>query len=96
MHAKNDLRLDKPHEMGACILTFESINKDNPLATNQTIVMIANVFENVHAPIDISSSISNFFQNMDINVQHFSNAILLKTFYIPPHFNTVVVVLNWL
>ena len=75
MHAKNGLGLVKPHVMGACILTFESINKDNPLATNQTIAMIANVFGNVHAPIDISCSISNFFQNMDCNVQHFSNAI---------------------
>ena len=40
MHARNDLKLDKPHEMGACILTFESINKDNPLATNANIALL--------------------------------------------------------
>ena len=85
MHAKNGLGLDKLHEMGACTLTFESINKDNPLATNHTIAAIANVFGNVHAPICISCSLfdvneqpkyfhapfQTFFQNMDINVQHF-------------------------
>ena len=63
MHAKNDLKSDKPHEMGACTLTFESINKDNPLTTNQTIAAIANGFGNVHAPICISCS------HFDINEQ---------------------------
>ena len=57
MHAKNGLGLDKPHVMGACILTFESINKDNPLTTNQTIAAIANDFGNVHAPFHTFSEI---------------------------------------
>ena len=40
LHAKNDLKLNNPHDMGDCILTFESINKDNPLATNANIALL--------------------------------------------------------
>ena len=36
----NDLKLNNPHDMGDCILTFESINKDNPLATNAKISLL--------------------------------------------------------
>ena len=62
--------------MGACILTFESINKNNPLTTNQTTAIIANVFGNVHAPICISCS------HFDINEQyHESIQIVFQNYF---------------
>ena len=72
MHAKNGLGMVKPHVMGACILTFESINKDNPLTTNQTIAAIAN---------DLETFMLHFklFPKYGHKCQAFSNTILMNS-----------------
>ena len=72
MHAKNGLGMVKPHVMGACILTFESINKDNPLTTNQTIAAIAN---------DLETFMLHFklFPKYGHKCPAFSNAILMNS-----------------
>ena len=72
MHAKNGLGLDEPHVMGACILTFEFINKDNRLTTNQTIVAIAN---------DLETFVLHFkrFPKYGHKCPTFSNAILMNS-----------------
>lgn len=72
MHAKNDVKLD---DIGACTLTFEAINEDNPLTTNQTIATIANLFHTfskfgkVHAPICISCSHFNVNEHFNESIQ---------------------------
>ena len=69
MHAKNVLKLDKPHVMGTCILMFESINKDNPLTTNLTIAR-ANFTLNdpyhkfIQNPKSIQNRVSKMFQTI--------------------------------
>ena len=69
-YAKDDLKLDKQHEMGVCILTFESINKYNPLSTNQSIATISKGFRNVHDPIYISCSYLNINEQFNESIQN--------------------------
>ena len=84
---QSDIR--EQNQCRSCILTFKSINKDNPLTTNQTIKAIANVFGNVHGPICIHVHISMSMSNLIIckverrhlpkNFQRNSNSSQSKT-----------------